>query len=299
LTGSNVVTDSNGNPVEVMDYYPFGGLRSDVKSGTYGGEKRKFTGHEYDSQMALTYMGARYYDASRGQFLSQDPVFLGVGSKNDPKKLQAYLNDPQNMHSYAYARNNPLGYVDPDGQFSWPFDLKTTVSLTKTGLQLGAGYASHRIQQEWRELVAARQSFLQWQEKHPNLKEGLILVVSVLGERAFEGEGSAGFRFKRIKTEFENVEIRSFGETIYKGQRNLTGVVQDIEAGRLESRRTYRNDKSLLPQQKEGYYQEYEVPNTPNYERDGAGPERIIRGEKGELYYTPDHYETFHPLNNG
>lgn len=26
------------------------------------------------------------------------------------------LSDPQQLNSYAYAKNNPLAYVDPDGQ---------------------------------------------------------------------------------------------------------------------------------------------------------------------------------------
>jgi filamentous hemagglutinin len=29
----------------------------------------------------------------------------------------------------------------------------------------------------------------------------------------------------------------------------------------------------------------------------GAGPQRIVSGQGGELYYTPDHYKTFIPLN--
>jgi RHS repeat-associated protein len=106
LSGSSVVTDSSGTLVEDLDYYPYGGVRIDTKTGTYVGEKRKFSGHEFDSQTALTYMGARYYDASRGQFLSEDPAFLAVGSETNPAKLQVYLTDPQRMNSYAYAHEH-------------------------------------------------------------------------------------------------------------------------------------------------------------------------------------------------
>ena len=196
------------------------------------------------------------------------------------------------MHSYAYARNNPLAYVDPDGQFSWPFSLKTTLSLGGTALKLGVNYASQKIQQEYRE-------FLQWKDEH---KEGILLVLPLLGEGppgSEEGLGNRLFSRRAINTELENVTIQSFGKTLYQGPRNLTGVVGDIEAGRLSPKEPYINKEGLLPQQKEDYYQEYVVPNTPNYDRPGAGPERIIRGEKGELYYTPDHYETFTKLNNG
>ena len=95
-------------------------------------------------------LNARYYDSARGQFVSQDPVFLGDPKDqklDDPRSLNSartmgglnsgfasgwsgntqsrgnsisqfeYLADPQAQNSYAYARNNPLKYTDPDGEF--------------------------------------------------------------------------------------------------------------------------------------------------------------------------------------
>ncbi|XKM14512.1 hemagglutinin repeat-containing protein [Orbaceae bacterium ac157xtp] len=48
--------------------------------------------------------------------------------------------------------------------------------------------------------------------------------------------------------------------------------------------------ESALPVKSEGYYREYVHP-TPNIQ--GPGPQRIIVGEKGEMYYTNDHYKSF------
>ncbi|MCY3821369.1 MAG: hypothetical protein OXH52_18780 [Gammaproteobacteria bacterium] len=56
----------------------------------------------------------------------------------------------------------------------------------------------------------------------------------------------------------------------------------------------FRNEEGLLPTRPPGYYQEFVHP-TPGIS--GAGPQRIVRGDAGELYYTPDHYESFIPLN--
>lgn len=56
----------------------------------------------------------------------------------------------------------------------------------------------------------------------------------------------------------------------------------------------FRNKEGLLPSQPSGYYTEFVHP-TPGIS--GPGPQRIIRGNGGELYYTPDHYSTFIPLN--
>lgn len=39
---------------------------------------------------------ARYMDGSKGQFLSEDPVFLGVPAQQN-------LIDPQSLNSYSYG----------------------------------------------------------------------------------------------------------------------------------------------------------------------------------------------------
>src|SRR5262245_24600377 len=54
-------------------------------------------------------LNARYYDASRGQFISQDPVFWS-------KKQN--LSDPQSFNTYSYASNNPISKSDPSGLVS-------------------------------------------------------------------------------------------------------------------------------------------------------------------------------------
>lgn len=53
---------------------------------------------------------------------------------------------------------------------------------------------------------------------------------------------------------------------------------------------TFENREALLPDQPRGYYREYTVP-TPG--SGGRGARRIIGGEDGDLYWTPDHYRSF------
>jgi ribonuclease T1 len=52
----------------------------------------------------------------------------------------------------------------------------------------------------------------------------------------------------------------------------------------------FENRERLLPDEPSGYYHEYTVP-TPGAEDRGA--RRIIAGSHGELYWTPDHYQSF------
>jgi len=106
LGGTNIVTDAEGGMVQVLDYYPFGGVRTDEQFGEFD-ERNKFTGHEYDGETGLYFMNARYQNPEVGRFVSQDPIFI-----NSPEE---YLSDPQQFNSYSYARNNPLAYIDPTG----------------------------------------------------------------------------------------------------------------------------------------------------------------------------------------
>jgi ribonuclease T1 len=52
----------------------------------------------------------------------------------------------------------------------------------------------------------------------------------------------------------------------------------------------FQNRERLLPARPNGYYHEYTVktPGSPD-----RGARRIIAGDKGELYYTDDHYDSF------
>jgi len=53
-----------------------------------------------------SYFGARYYSAPVGRFTTVDPSMT----------IQENVLDPQRWNRYAYGRNNPLRYVDPDGR---------------------------------------------------------------------------------------------------------------------------------------------------------------------------------------
>ncbi len=65
----------------------------------------RFTGKERDAETGLDYFGARYLSAAQGRFTSVDPIWI----------TKERLADPQRLNLYAYGRNNPLKYIDPDG----------------------------------------------------------------------------------------------------------------------------------------------------------------------------------------
>lgn len=53
----------------------------------------------------------------------------------------------------------------------------------------------------------------------------------------------------------------------------------------------FMNREGLLPQHPRGYWHEYTVPTPGESDR---GARRIIHGAGGELYYSGDHYASFH-----
>jgi RHS repeat-associated protein len=65
-----------------------------------GRRRRKYIGQFVDDS-SLSYLNARYYNGTQGQFTSQDPVFIG-----EPQ--QQTLQDPQSLNAYSYSEDNPI-----------------------------------------------------------------------------------------------------------------------------------------------------------------------------------------------
>ncbi len=61
------------------------------------------------------YMGARYLDPKYSRWLSTDPA-LGDFVSSDYKGTSGGIYNSVNLNLYHYANNNPIRYVDPDGQ---------------------------------------------------------------------------------------------------------------------------------------------------------------------------------------
>jgi RHS repeat-associated protein len=93
----------HGNVVRRHDYYPFG---EEYAPPPLTPDRLRFTAKERDVETGLDYFGARYYASRIGRFTTVDPLM-------DQQKA---LVDPQQWNRYAYVRNNPLRYTDPDGR---------------------------------------------------------------------------------------------------------------------------------------------------------------------------------------
>ena len=69
---------------------------------THGAGRFTYTG--YEDENGICFAQARYYDPSLGRFLSRD-------------KVKGFTSHPFTLNEYVYVYNNPLKYVDLDGNF--------------------------------------------------------------------------------------------------------------------------------------------------------------------------------------
>ena len=77
-----------------------------------------YSGEQFDPNLQMQYLRARYYDQSNGRFNRLDP-FAGNN------------HDPQSLHKYAYGHCEPVMNVDPSGLMTL-VELQANMSTTMT-----------------------------------------------------------------------------------------------------------------------------------------------------------------------
>jgi RHS repeat-associated core domain len=169
-----VKADASGNVIARYDYTPYG---SSVASLGNPPDGPGYTGHVNDPETGLVYMQARYYQPF-GRFLSPDPV------EPSPGNLFSF-------NRYAYANNNPITNVDPDGR-SVTCDQNSCTIVAHNLLEAMAGYAyvGGVIIQRTIQNTITHSSQSPTNENSPALPGGLVGVQ----------DGKSGQRGKRINS---------------------------------------------------------------------------------------------------
>lgn len=102
VQGSAQIAVPAGTSLVKRTYYdPYGKIRLGSAPPP---SDRGWLGQVHDPSTGLNHLGARYYDATLGRFLSTDPLFDDLSA--------------QTANPYTYAANNPLRYMDPTGLWS-------------------------------------------------------------------------------------------------------------------------------------------------------------------------------------
>ena len=198
LGSTRMVVDQTGSQsgVKRQDYLPFGEeLTAGIRAIGYGyvgnNVRQKFDGYERDNETGLDFAQARYFSSIQGRFTSPDslnPIFEYHGVA-----FVAWLGEPQRWNRYAFALNNPLRFVDQDGED--PVEaLEKAVNRLSTLLgraggsltTIGADIAIAAVRQLWPDIVVNTGNL-----KVPSEKEVAPLVAAFEG-KSFLGTDQAG-----------------------------------------------------------------------------------------------------------
>jgi RHS repeat-associated protein len=110
--GGNVrqLTNSAGTVTDTYEYDAFG---NDVYHTGTTPNNYLYRGEQYDPDLALYYLRARYYNPGTGRFLSRDPE-------------DGQFWDPKTLHKYLYTGGDPVNRVDPRGRELFEVELEDT-----------------------------------------------------------------------------------------------------------------------------------------------------------------------------
>jgi RHS repeat-associated protein len=117
-----MVVMRGGGVSEVNAYYPFGTIISDLSTiVTYPLEQNyyKYNGKELQEELGLNWLdyGARMMDPAVGRWWLPDPL------------AEKFYN----ISPYAYAANNPIRFIDPDGLTHYSIDSLGNISYMYNG----------------------------------------------------------------------------------------------------------------------------------------------------------------------
>ncbi len=97
-----LLTDPTGAVTDTYTYDAFGNL---IAATGNTPNEHLYSGEQYDANLGLYYLRARYLNPTNGRFLSADPA---RGSNSDPRSL----------HKYLYCVGDPIDRIDPSGLMS-------------------------------------------------------------------------------------------------------------------------------------------------------------------------------------
>ncbi len=95
-----MLTDITGAVTDTYDYDAWGNIVSSTGSTP---NVYLYRGEQFDPDLQLYYLRARYFNPLTGRFLTRDP-------------LNGKMTDPRTLHKYLYAGGDPINMIDPRGR---------------------------------------------------------------------------------------------------------------------------------------------------------------------------------------
>ncbi len=166
-----------------------------------------FTGRPFDAETGLQWNLHRWYDASTGRWLSEDPIGFTSGDAN----------------LYRYCANNPLNTADPSG-----LEPKLGAYVAKEAAVVGAAAARH--QEAFRKLTEAA-SRLQAALCNPRNQQALQRAQQSFAQARQELSLASGRLSVAVRTFGRNVSpelLRQGGTKITQAQAIVNSASQQI-----------------------------------------------------------------------
>jgi RHS repeat-associated protein len=146
------LTDTNAQLTDTYAYDAFGTLIE--KTGNTA-NNYLYAGEQFDADLGFYYNRARYLNTATGRFISQD-TFEGNSS------------DPLSLHKYLYGGNNPIGNIDPSGNYS--------ISEVVQTVQIYARSAFTTLKNAY----STYSKVTQFREKMRDLGAGIAILAGVI-----------------------------------------------------------------------------------------------------------------------
>ena len=115
LGSTSYITAKNGSISQHVEYIAFGEILFEEHSSSFS-SPYLFNGKELDRETNLSYYGARYLDMKASLWLSADPLMMKEDFFDEPESTNGGAFNSFNLASYTFSYNNPVKYIDPDGE---------------------------------------------------------------------------------------------------------------------------------------------------------------------------------------
>jgi RHS repeat-associated protein len=131
----------------VTDTYEFDAFGIRINSTGTTPNSYLYRGEQFDPDLGLYYLRARYYNPATGRFLSRDP--------EDGKAI-----DPKTLHKYLYAGGDPVNKVDSTGREEADYEMLTSEGAINA-------YRAIRIFGDARATAICDDILVLWQAENP------------------------------------------------------------------------------------------------------------------------------------
>jgi RHS repeat-associated protein len=118
-----MLSDASGSVTDTYIYDAFGTL---IASTGTTSNNFLYAGEEFDPNLGLYYLRARYMNTSSGRFCTTD-------------SYEGSVFDPASLHKYLYTHSNPIDNTDPSGKFEIAVQTQTISLLNILVNAIGIG----------------------------------------------------------------------------------------------------------------------------------------------------------------